>query len=973
MSKVISYKKTIGFIFAMIVAICSFPTSLLANNLDVAEGRIIIKGIGATAANGKFAYKDGISKSDSILIDEIVITYPNPKKGVLAISDEEGTIFSAEVTKSLTSGEMNGLGTLIFYPHKNYVITHGNNRWDVIFADLPIEPIVNTDSIIQAKAEFLGIPSWRIEEGFDIENNSSEDAIESYLGDVKKHLDANKQTNTPWWIYLIIAILGLACAYLLLPTIKPLLSQKNKRKLDSKQSEADTSNIPSSPDNDGIIENERLSACNEDVDSKENELIALRAKISSLLQNDYDNDLSEDQKIAKIKLLLDTGREAKDGLRMIRHALNVEDENVVPLFLYEKIEELKQNTSTVSQEEYKKIRAEICNVIITKLLSKKNRVLSDVVADAMDEKGTNQYETILKIIDLLPFRVKDERITSIGGSTQSQSITITDNQLKNSSNGYVLKKWLFEQLRSVGITGFDMNKTTLDNLTQISERLKKSQEDAPRKSDEEIVDGIILDGKLTDEQKRVLIRRLIDKINGKLMDSSKSISNSLSLDEFAQSIADALQQPNSHEEAQLQIQQRNIAIVNEALGAEMTSLSKGAIKETVKRVLLGLMQSKLPNVSIDSYEDALTSLSTYNSQYKELEKLLQDFDVDTLQNLPKAIREKQNNELLKSVADKVSKWIPGQNIDSVQKLVNALFREVKEAKDSSDMIADDLEERISLRDNTYATSEGKRDVLELMSLYGNLVNTEDAKLREQITSKDNKIDQLNDEIAHKKDTISSLENNNKNLMSESDKLIENLHVEAEIILESCKTILNPCSDDEEAQCVDIEDRLFSDLNSSVTKLKSFYVDKNTIPADTRKAIQDLLVAEISADNSPVNTVCRYYAYSQLPFMTDTAREYGITFNRKNMAELYNAIENLYVQFGINLNIPSLFVMGIEEGEFENVTGKMYGDLDNLCQNSRNHFDNIDSATKPSNVIVDVVNVGYTVDGKVGRITSVLTY
>ena len=289
------------------------------------------------------------------------------------------------------------------------------------------------------------------------------------------------------------------------------------------------------------------------------------------------------------------------------------------------------------------------------------------------------------------------------------------------------------------------------------------------------------------------------------------------------------------------------------------------------------------------------------------------------------------------------------------------------------MIADDLEERISLRDNTYATSEGKRDVLELMSLYGNLVNTEDAKLREQITSKDNKIDQLNDEIAHKEDTISSLENNNKNLMSESDKLIENLHVGAEKILESCKTILNPCSDDEEAQCVDIEDRLFSDLNSSVTKLKSFYVDKNTIPADTRKAIQDLLVAEISADNSPVNTVCRYYAYSQLPFMTDTAREYGITFNRKNMAELYNAIENLYVQFGINLNIPSLFVMGIEEGEFENVTGKMYGDLDNLCQNSRNHFDNIDSATKPSNVIVDVVNVGYAVDGKVGRITSVLTY
>lgn len=972
MHKKISHNKTIGFTIAMTMAICLSPTSSLANNLDVAEGRIIIKEIGATTTNGKFAFKDGVSKSDPILIDEIVITYPDPKKGVLAISDEEGTIFSAEVTKSLTSGEMKGLGALIFYPQKNYVITHGDNSWNIIFADIPIKPIVNTDSIILAKAKLLGIPSWRIEEGFDIPDSANEDELADYLEEVKKHLDANKQTNTPWWIYLIIAILGLACSYLLLPTIKPLLSQKNKRKSDSKQSKAETSDFPSSPDNYGIIENERLSACNEDVDSKETELDALRAKISSLLQNDYDNALSEDQKIAKIKSLLDTGREAKDGLRMIRHALNVDDENVVPLFLCDKIEELKQNSSTVSQEEYKNIQAEICNDLLERLLNKKNKVLSDVVTKAKNEKGTNQYETILKIIDLLPFSVKDDSITSIG-ATQSQSIEITDNQLKNSNNGYVLKKWLYEQLRSVGITGFDMNKTTLDNLTQISERLKKSQEDAPRKSDEEIVDGIILDGKLTDEQKKVLIRKLIDIINGKIMDSSKSISNSLLLDEFAQSIADALQQPNSHEEAQSQTQQRNIAIVNEALGAEMTSLSKDAIKEAVKRIVLGLMQSKLSNISIDSYEDALTTLSTYNSQYKELEKLLQDFDVDTLQNLPKAIREKQNNELLNSVADRVFNWFPGQVIDSVQKLVNALFREIKEAKDSSDLIAGDLEERISLRDKTYATSEGRRNVLELMSLYDNLVNNEDAKLREQITSKDNKIEQLNDEIANKKETISSLENDNKNLMSESDKLIENLHVRAEKILESCKTILNPCSDDEEAQCVDIEDRLFSDLNSSVTKLKSFYVDKKTIPADTRKAIQDLLVAEISVDNSPVNTVCRYYAYSQLPFMTDTAREYGITFNRKNMAELYNAIENLYVQFGINLNIPSLFVMGIEEGEFENVTGRMYGDLDNLCQNSRNHFDNIDSATKPSNVIVDLVNVGYAVDGKVGRITSVLTY
>lgn len=959
-----------GFTIAMVMAMCSLSTSSLANNLDIAEGRIIIKGIGATATNGKFTFKDGVSKPDSILIDEIVITYPDPKKSLLVISEDNDTVFHAEATKSLTSSEMKLLGSLILYPQRNYIISHGEKRWNVVFADVTTEPIINTDSIILAKAKLLGIPSWRVEEGFDIKKTSNEGEIETYLGKVKEHLDNNAHTNIPWWIYLIIVILGLTCTYLLLPTLKKVLFLKKNKSTKPKLIENESGSTLATQSGDGSSDKEIISTSDEA--NKETEIMALKAKISSLLPNEFDNELSDEGKIAKIKILLDAGRKAKDGLRIVRHALNVEDENVAPNFLYEKIEELKNNSSTVSQENYKRVRTEICNLLIEKLHGKKNKVLSDIVADAKNEIGTNQYEIILKIIDLLPFRVKDEKIT-LAGAAQSQSIAIKDNQLKNSINGYVLKKWLYEQLQSVGITGFDMNKTTLDNLTQISERLKKSQDDAPRKSDEEIVDGIVLEDKLTDEQKKVLVRRLIKLINERIADSSKSINESLSLAEFVQSIADALQQPNSHEEAQMQTQQRNIAIFNEALGAEMTSLSKETIKETVKRFVLSIVQSKLSNVSIDSYEDALTSLSTYNSQYKVLEKLLQDFDVDKLQNLPNAIREKQNNELLKSVADKVSTLLPGQNIDSVQKLVNALFREVKETKESSDLIADDLEERISLRDKTYTTSEGNRDVLKLMSLYGNLVNTEDANLREQITSKDREIGQLQEDVANKKETISSLEKDNKDLMSESDKLIEHLHVSAEKILESCKTILNPCSNEEEVQCVDIEDRLFSDLNSSVTKLKTFNVDKNSVPADTRKAIQDLLVAEISADNSPVNTICRYYAYSQLPFMTDTAREYGITFNRKNMAELYNAIENLYVQFGINLNIPSLFVMGIEEGEFENVTGKMYGDLDNLCQNSRNHFDNIDSATKPSNVIVDVVNVGYSVDGKVGRITSVLTY
>jgi hypothetical protein len=106
-------------------------------------------------------------------------------------------------------------------------------------------------------------------------------------------------------------------------------------------------------------------------------------------------------------------------------------------------------------------------------------------------------------------------------------------------------------------------------------------------------------------------------------------------------------------------------------------------------------------------------------------------------------------------------------------------------------------------------------------------------------------------------------------------------------------------------------------------------------------------------------------------MTDISREEGgVVFNRKNTLKLYQDIESLYVLFGINFNIPPLFAMSIGEGDFEAVTNKEYGELENLCPGCTNHYDNIDSKTKPSNLIVDIIKVGYTVEGELRRKASV---
>ena len=147
-----------------------------------------------------------------------------------------------------------------------------------------------------------------------------------------------------------------------------------------------------------------------------------------------------------------------------------------------------------------------------------------------------------------------------------------------------------------------------------------------------------------------------------------------------------------------------------------------------------------------------------------------------------------------------------------------------------------------------------------------------------------------------------------------------------------RPILKGCSDEDENQCMDIENRLRNNLFELLKSFERYKATDELNPSQTRKDIQNLLIEKLTMENSPFNVIGRYFAYSRLPFMTDTAREYGVIFNRKNIGTLYSAIEELYVYFGINLDIPVLFAMGIEEGEFINVTGRAYGDLDNLCQN-----------------------------------------
>ena len=267
-------------------------------------------------------------------------------------------------------------------------------------------------------------------------------------------------------------------------------------------------------------------------------------------------------------------------------------------------------------------------------------------------------------------------------------------------------------------------------------------------------------------------------------------------------------------------------------------------------------------------------------------------------------------------------------------------------------------------------------------------NTEIENLKTQLGTKDNEITglttrlenttgeiaDLNSQIEGKKAEIKGLKDKYKQeQQAGADALADKLHRYVDMI--EWRPMLDPCDNDEGIvnQCVDIEDRLNKKLKEMKERLYGFTAAKEATSEMTFKAIQERLVSEITVEESVVNSLCRLYAYSQLPFMTDIKREYGVRLRRKNVNEIYEALENLYVQFGIKFQLPSLFVMESKDGDYENVTGQAYSELNNLCPNVNNHCDNIDSSMKLKDVIVDIDKIGYTVDGVVLSKARILTF
>ncbi len=571
---------------------------------------------------------------------------------------------------------------------------------------------------------------------------------------------------------------------------------------------------------------------------------------------------------------------------------------------------------------------------------------------------------------------KASEYNSRASEAENRGITIVDlNDNKNATN---VRSWLVGKLTEKGLS-VDASKS----LSEIFDQIKDWKNRYDKGGEETIINKAIeSDGGLTDAQKNKLIVKLVGLLNGKLEDDDKIAAENLG--DFIDAIVDKITTPVDVAEAKEKVRKDALNVVNAVLGGNIGNLDDASLKEAAEAKILNTLNDEISGLDAETLEAAITRIKVYSRAKKERDEIVNEYGAEGISKLPYKIIEKNFKDTVERSKDKLASI---GNVNSLTDLINKFDKkvndkdeEVKAAKEAQQKaetakqnIVNQLDVEIAKCDNTHR-ADAKNAASDLLNKYVDLRNAEKSNLESKISKKESEIEGLNSTISQKNTEIVGLKDTINDLKSESDNMIATLKSDAERLLEAAdEEILIACSSDADDTCNYCIQNLKDNLKEFADRLTSAKIDTSESPSETRAQIQSLLKEMIDADGSVVSTIGRYYTYGRLPFMTDERREYGIRFDRRNLNNLYDKLELLLSRFGIRLSLPALFATGFSEGDFEDVTGKEYSELDNLCPNSRNHYSNIDAEAKPDNVVIDIIKVGYTIDNKGLCKTTVLTF
>lgn len=834
---------------------------------------------------------------------------------------------------------------------------------------------------------------------------------EEVEGDYVVIVTNKKSDASTLWIIIVVIVLLIVVGFIVFKrpigaVVSKLFEGKKKRKKTDSVPENDNSksNVAQNIAGDNTLKkgdvnqakNETNSDCKHVAQTEIKEKISNNdesyAKLNAELQKLYQQFNLDDNNLTTLISRIETIKSR------LSNAIKCSDGRNFECVIYDVTKKLIENQSAQSvviEEAPKQSQQETLQVDLLKVKEEtRQKVYGEIIEKFEKIDQNNNQKIVSEAKNKARSNTNGDCVEAIIGTIKEklENAKKIDATLINSHNNRTpVMQWVVNKLVSEGVASLEKFKDSESSpiIKELVRLLNSGIEAGNRLSDEAIIEDAIKGLKFSDEQQKYLLNKVIERINANVTDESKKMKSDISLEDFGRVIAEKIQVeiPSDVQNAEDNLFKRCLNEVGNVFGCELESFDKESLEKSLRIALGQRLKERYRNhIQSDDYEAISNELEKALEDSRWIEKMLKDNSAERKENLEKKICDKHDMDIVNGKQKDIAELFPNEHFDSIHKLINSLFKEVKNAKvkvsdaeESRNLIIDDLEEKISGLDNSYVSSEQK-DVLALMGKYDQLIKDQKSGLNstikekeEIIAERDNQITNLKAEVVESQKEITDLKETKDSLMGESMVLVEKLASLAANVKNSWRTLLNPCSNNEENQVVDIEDRMHLQLSEVVDRLNSFKVEGEVPPIGVRKAVQKKLIDELTAEHSVINTICRYYAYSRLPFMTDTSREYGVTLRRKNMSELYNAVEMLYVQFGISLYIPSLFVAGIEEGDYEDMTGKEYSDLDNLCPNSCNHFDKIDSNTKPAKMIVDIVNVGYSVDGELKRKSSVLTY
>ena len=432
---------------------------------------------------------------------------------------------------------------------------------------------------------------------------------------------------------------------------------------------------------------------------------------------------------------------------------------------------------------------------------------------------------------------------------------------------------------------------------------------------------------------------------------------------------------------------------DESESEELNRLDIESLRKILDRAIRTYLANHIEGFEADSVADADKKLKKLGDNLKALKDLMHKYQIKDVNKLDEGVRcfvKNQEFENIKKDCD-IPSVLPDFAGSTTHKLVNQLIKRVKvvqkelqDAKKSNESVEDELIDKIkSIGGST--DDIAKRDIAALLDIYNELVmkleqqkNNEIAAQKKMIADKEGEISGLGEEIKKKDSEIEAQKNKTAeveqkmgqqvaDLEKERDgasrELCETLHSGAKKIKEALYPLVDPCEDDLSDQAEDVEKQLHSGIESVVSQLEVYNATEGSTPVETRKDIQDKLIAILQKEDSVVNKLCRYYVYSRLPLMEAGGRKFGMRFKKKNITRLFKEMEKLYGFFGINFTMPDLFVDKYDEERFR--SENQLGDLDNFMPRSVTEAQAMytDEFTAPTPLIIDMSEVGYSVDGK----------